>query len=195
MEIGTTEIDNAIRHLAENGVHFAQGLSDAEISQLESTYQVAFPLDLTYFLQRGMPITHGFVNWRGENANINKYFDALEGGIYFDIRNRVFWWPDWGLRPQSDSEAIQIAKNFLRKAPRLIPSHGHSYISSSPPEIGSPVFSISQADAIHRGRNLAHHLLWVLHDESNEELEDDYPVYSAEYTRIHFWTDLVRANL
>lgn len=53
-----------IRKLKAKKVKFEHGLSDAEVQQIENKFNLRFPPDLQYFLQKELPISNGFVNWR-----------------------------------------------------------------------------------------------------------------------------------
>ena len=52
------------RILKDKGVQFDSGLSNDEIIQIETKFNIKFPPDLTRFLQLGLPISDSFVNWR-----------------------------------------------------------------------------------------------------------------------------------
>ncbi|WP_171468935.1 SMI1/KNR4 family protein [Frigoriglobus tundricola] len=181
-------------HLVAKGVPFNNGLTDEEVRSIEDRFAFRFPPDLRAFLQYAIPIGKGFPDWRGSDRHLWEMLRWPEEGIIFDIRNNVFWWPDWGDKPSEESAAVEIATTRLRQLPPLIPVFGHSYLPCAPLEPGNPVFSIHQADVIHRGRNLSDFLLWVHHDPADESIESKYPVYEPDYRHIIFWTDLTRKN-
>jgi hypothetical protein len=114
-------------------------------------------------------------------------------GICFDIRNKVFWWPEWGERPAADADAIAVASRYLERVPVLIPIFGHSYLPSTPAEVGNPVFSVHQADVIHRGADLAEYLHYAFRDQEEFD-EDRYPTFSEVYRPIRFWSSMAREN-
>jgi hypothetical protein len=49
---------------AKRGLHFGEGLSDAEVRRAEENYRVRFPPDLRAFLQTALPLSFPFPNWR-----------------------------------------------------------------------------------------------------------------------------------
>lgn len=187
-------LDISTRLLIDRGIEFGPGLRAAELHKIENNFGFHFPEDLKHFLQTGLPLGDRFPDWRGSDSKIWERLRWPEEGIFFDIRNHVFWWEDWGIRPQSDEIAIEIARSELRALPPMIPIFGHSYLPSEPQSAENPVFSIHQADVIHRGANLAEYLRWVKHDENDDDLEEQYPTYCEKYRYINFWTDLTRMN-
>lgn len=192
MYLNSLEISR--KHLVDRGFHFSSGLSAGEIKDLELHFGFRFPEDLKFFLQTSLPVGDGFPDWRNNDTKIGDLLRWPQDGILFDIRNRAFWWPAWGIRPQSDDFAMEIASSKLKMLPPMIPIFGHSYLPSEPLAAGNPVFSIHQADVIHRGGNLAEYLLWVKHDENDDDIEGRYPVFSDYYRHITFWSDLAKAN-
>jgi hypothetical protein len=190
---------SALEHLASHGVVLADGLTDAEISEIQARCEFVFPPDLRRFLQKALPLAPRFPNWRQLDDHVFERLAWPENGICFDIGNRVFWWDEWGSRPDSDDLAISVAREKIRVLPKLIPLFGHSYLPSHPEEEGNPVFSVHQADVIHRGATFAEYFVqWGvdkdLDEEPLSEFEDRYPVYSTDYKRIPFWTDLAKYN-
>src|SRR5699024_9995594 len=62
-----------IRKLEQNGVCFAEGLSDKELFDIQYEYNVNFPKSLKVFYKAGLPISDGFHNWRDlSKKNIKK---------------------------------------------------------------------------------------------------------------------------
>lgn len=100
------------QHLVDRGVHFSTGLSSGEVCDIELRFGFRFPEDLRGFLQTSLPLGDGFPDWRGPNRKIWDLLRWPEIGICFDIGNGVFWWPDWGIRPQSDDVAIEVAEQI-----------------------------------------------------------------------------------
>ena len=91
-----------IRKLKAKKVKFEHGLSDEEVQQIENKFNLRFPPDLQYFLQKELPISNGFVNWRLglqskiEAMDIRKRIDWPFSGIVFDIEHNAFWMEEWG---------------------------------------------------------------------------------------------------
>jgi hypothetical protein len=49
---------------AKRGLHFDEGLSDAEVRRAEENYGVRFPPDLRALLQTALPLSFPFPIWR-----------------------------------------------------------------------------------------------------------------------------------
>jgi hypothetical protein len=109
-------------------------------------------------------------------------------GIRFDIECHSFWWPAWGPRLLELSEAIEVARQGVAAAPRLIPVYGHRYLPAVPAEAGNPVFSVVQTDIIYYGRDLRAYFLHEFGAMSYVE------AITPEPRDVPFWSDLVRRN-
>lgn len=147
------------RKLEEADVDFDSGLKETEVSAAENFYNFKFPPDLKEFLMFALPVSKGWINWRNLGSKeIEKSFEWIYEGIYFDIENNVFWSNEWGEKPSNLQEAFSIAKQKIDQAPKLIPLNGHRYIPQSPNERNNPVFSVYQTDIIYYGSNLWNYL-------------------------------------
>lgn len=194
--------ENVIARLRAKGIRFASGLSDAEISEREGQFDFTFPPDLRHFLQAALPISSYFVDWRSPLEKLREWFDQPIEGVLFDVRNTVFWYPEWGVRPDDNSAAVELAKQHLSLVPKLIPIGDPVFtkcIPATPSMTGNPVFSVHQTDIVHAGRNLADLLYWFSRpqeefDRDEEEGTTPTSVYSQDYRPIEFWTELVRLN-
>lgn len=179
-----------IRKLKAKKVKFEHGLSDAEVQQIENKFNLRFPPDLQYFLQKELPISNGFVNWRLglqskiEAMDIRKRIDWPFSGIVFDIEHNAFWMEEWGEKSNDLNENIMVAEIYYETYPKMIPIYSHRYIPSEPHKTGNPVFSIYQTDIIYYGYDLAHYLANEFHFElSNNFTKIDKPRH------IEFWGD------
>ena len=153
-------VDDLIEYLAtyrkgfgRDGVALADGLTDAEFASIETRWSLTFPPDLRVLLERCLPVSHRFVNWR-DPADVQNRLDWPADGIAFDVTQNVLWPPEWGDRPSRDDDAAAIAKAEVAKAPTLIPLQGHRYLVGEPAASGNPVLSVYQADIIFYGDNL-----------------------------------------
>ncbi|MDW3652528.1 MAG: hypothetical protein R8P61_35955 [Bacteroidia bacterium] len=186
------EIHSLIDLLSAKGVSFDKGLSEVEIAQVKTSFQIEFPEDLKAFLQTKLPVSVGFVHWRyGINSQKGKeeIIYRLNGpaeGIYFDIRHNGFWMKDWGEKPDSYQEQKTIAYEHLLKASWLIPIYSHRYMPGSPSEAGNPVFSVHQTDIIYYGRTLADYFSQEFHFQLPDFFSNPSTVKS-----IPFWSELV----
>ncbi len=53
--------------LEKASVEFDKGLTDSEITQIESRYDFQFPPDLREFLQISLPTGKGWIDWRNDS--------------------------------------------------------------------------------------------------------------------------------
>ena len=180
-----------IRKLKAKKVKFEHGLSDEEVQQIENKFNLRFPPDLQYFLQKELPISNGFVNWRLglqskiEAMDIRKRIDWPFSGIVFDIEHNAFWMEEWGEKSNDLNKNIMVAEIYYETYPKMIPIYSHRYIPSEPYKTGNPVFSIYQTDIIYYGYDLAHYFA----HEFRFELSDKFPIIDAP-NHIDFWGDI-----
>ena len=175
--------------LARSGVRFVDGLTAAELSDLEVRYGFSFPTDLRTFLMFALPVSDRFVDWR--NATTEQVNDSLRwplDGICFDIEHNDFWPNDWGTRPDALPQAFAIAAQRVQAAPTLIPICGHRYIPDRPCEVGNPVFSVYQSDIIVYGYNLDDYL----QNEFSYSLGGRSRSANGQPKEIEFWTSVVQ---
>src|SRR5262245_59732233 len=115
-----------IAQMKDRGIEFGVGFADAEIAATEVRFGFTFPPDLRAFLQTAMPKDEGFPNWRsGEEADLRDRLDLPRQGIIFDIEHNGFWLDEWGSRPDSLADAMGVASELVRTAPKLIPIFIH----------------------------------------------------------------------
>jgi hypothetical protein len=188
----TENIENIIQILSQKGVRFEIGLSEEEVLQVEEKFNFKFPPDLKLFLQKALPISENFVNWRlgiKSNKETNKIVDRLEyplDGMLFDIEKNNFWVSNWGKKPESLQDKILVAKKNYETYPKLIPVYLHRYIPSLPNEIGNAIFSVWQMDIIYYGINLENYFANEFeYTESGFFELDEYPV-----KKIEFWSQI-----
>jgi hypothetical protein len=147
------------RLLADAGIVFGPGLTEAELRHAEVSIEAGLPPDLRQFLSQGLPIGEKFPDWRHpQSAGVRAQLDWPFEGIAFDIRNNSFWFSEWGARPDDDAEAIAVARRHVSEAPRLIPVFAHRYLPADPAASGNPVFSVYQTDIICYGVDLQDYL-------------------------------------
>lgn len=180
-----------IRKLKAKKVKFEHGLSDEEVQQIENKFNLNFPPDLRDFLQKELPISDGFINWRlglqskSEAMDIRKRIDWPFSGIVFDIEHNAFWMEEWGEKSSDLNKNIMVAEIYYETYPKMIPIYSHRYIPSEPHKTGNPVFSIYQTDIIYYGYDLAHYFAHEFHFE----LSDKFPIINAP-NHIDFWGDI-----
>lgn len=154
-------MDRLIRLLKGKGIQFDSGMTDIEIIQVETKFNIKFPPDLKQFLQFGLPISKNFVNWRQglifkqiADDIISRLDWPLEG-MLFDLQSNDYWINSWGDKPTAYEEKEIIAKQKYLTFPKLIPIYSHRYIPMEPMDEGNPVFSVYQMDIVYYGYDLA----------------------------------------
>jgi hypothetical protein len=170
-------------------VVLADGLTDEEVSKVESTFAFRFPPDLRQLLQYALPVSPSFLDWRGASEeSLRGRLDWPADGICFDIENNSFWWKEWGPKPADIATAQEIARREIANYPTLIPIFSHRYIPEEPHVAGNPVFSIYQTDIIYYGVDLTNYF-------GNEfSSPRQYNLPNLESVRkIRFWSELVEA--
>lgn len=192
-------IGRSLELLKSQHVVFEEGLSHSEIDHCEQRFQFRFPPDLRAFLQTTLPVgiesesgRDPFPNWRSDDeTRLRERLDWPFDGIAFDITNDAFWLDEWGPKPSSLQDALQIARRHVEAAPRLIPVYGHRYLPSEPLLAGNPVFSVYQTDIIFYGIDLWDYFSneFGPQDERWKRFKDvPEAEVSAAFRPIRFWT-------
>jgi hypothetical protein len=190
------QTEEIIRILISKGVKFDSGLMDDEILKIELTFDIKFPPDYKLFIQNALPISEGFVNWRGGLYSIETKSKILSwlawplDGLLFDLQSNNFWIDAWGTMPVSYDEKELIAKRHYASYPKLIPIYSHRYIPSKPNENGNPVFSVHQMDIIYYGYDLATYLA----NEFHFALPNNFTILEEPMRKIEFWSNWVDNN-
>jgi hypothetical protein len=188
----TKQNKQIIRLLTDKGVHFDYGLTEDEILQVETKFDLKFPPDLKLFLQTSLPISGQFVNWRlglKSKEETNKIIERLNWpleGMLFDLKNNEFWIDNWGNRPENYNDKVLIAKSYYKTYPKLIPIFSHRFIPSRPNVNDNPVFSVHQMDIIYYGYNLATYFA----NEFGFTLTEDFELLDKPKKQIEFWSDI-----
>jgi hypothetical protein len=179
--------------LVGRGCEIGPGLTDADLARVERDYEFEFADDHRAFLAAGLPLSiplpwrHGspWPDWRdGDPAEIRERLACPVEGALFDVEHNALWLPSWGQRPADDSEALEIARQHLDQAPKMIPVSGRRYLPAGHGTYGHPVLSIYQTDIIVYGTDLA------------DYIDQEFVRYSlsADWTpppMVPFWSDFL----
>lgn len=178
-------LDRLRGRLEAAGAELEPGLTETEVSQIESEFGFAFPPDLRHVLQTMLPTADRFPDWRnGGQTSLRERLSWPEEGLCFDVEHNDFWLEDWGARPRSLEDALATARDHIRRAPTLIPFYAHRYIPAEPVGDGNPVLSVYQADIIYYGSDLPTYFA--------AEFGLDPPSWAISKPReIRFWSRLV----
>ncbi|XP_027078693.1 uncharacterized protein [Coffea arabica] len=135
---------NLIHYLKSSDIPIEEGLTDAELSSIESTFNFTFPPDLRSILQEGLPVGPGFPNWRSSSSvqQLQALTSLPVSGVCKEISRNHLWLDSWGERPGDDDQAVNLGKGFMRNAPFLVPVYRHFYVPSTPCMAGNPVFYV-----------------------------------------------------
>ncbi|KAJ8451766.1 hypothetical protein Cgig2_007249 [Carnegiea gigantea] len=192
-----------IAALKSAGVHVSAGLSDAEISEVESAADFTFPPDLRAILAEGLPVGPGFPNWRSSSRHQLRLLTSLPAlSLAKEVSRNNFWAHScWGPRPDNKDDAIAVARSFLGRAPPLVPVFRHCYIPSQPDLAGNPVFYVRRNEvrllSVDVGGFFKDTQFWrkdylVLRGENQNGLssEADSPAWATAARRVEFWTEV-----
>jgi len=174
-------------------------LKDEEIDAVEKKYGVQFMpehrefLKILHTLDRRQVVTHEpdeegdeptsqtfafFYNWLKDEEEIKSRLEWPYETILQDMLGpNGTWLESWGKRPVADEEKAHILRDWLSKAPRLVPLTSHRFLVSEPHLTDRPVLSVYGSDIIVYGWDMRVYLL----NELQEELELTEAVYDEEF--------------
>ncbi|XP_076919461.1 uncharacterized protein LOC143580258, partial [Bidens hawaiensis] len=192
----TLKISLAHLHHHSN-VPIAHGLTNKELSTIESTFNFSFPPDLRSILHEGLPIGQGFPNWRSSS---HQQLDILVNlpilGICKEVCRKKFWFCHWGDRPEEDEEAVGLAKRWLKRSPVLVPVYRNCYTPTIPCVHGNPIFYVHGSEV----RVCSYDVVGLFHQiDYNKGVVSGMrlghllsaPAWAAtEARRIEFWTEM-----
>ena len=177
--------------LERAGVEFGPGLTPAEFEAAEARFGLTFPPDLRSFLAFALPTNGRVPTWRDlENPGLMNMMGWPLEGMCFDIEHNDFWPRERGERPAGLSEAFEIARGHVARAPKLIPVFGHRYLPDRPATAGNPVFSVYQTDIIYYGSDLENYL----HKEFYYYFGTPDYALGTSIRDIEFWSWFVDLN-
>ncbi|RDX57756.1 hypothetical protein CR513_62979, partial [Mucuna pruriens] len=179
---------NILKSLKSSNVVIDEGLSEAELANIESKLKFSFPPDLRVILQEGLPTSQGFPNWRSSSTQQLQILLTLPtSSILRRVSNTRFWHPSWGPQPPDPTRDIRL---LLDDAPPLVPIYRHCYIPSSPDAAGNPVFYVDHDGHV---RLLSFDVAGFFREFLL--LEPEEPVWAATAARkVSFWSELADAR-
>lgn len=133
---------------------WADGLTEAEVSEAATMHSLRFPPDLRTLLQSRLPCGPQWPDWRHPETVADRLTWPWEGAA-FDIEENAFWLDEFDPRPSQLEEALRVARPHFDAAPKLIPIFAHRSIVSVPHAPGNPILSVYQTDIICYGLDLA----------------------------------------
>lgn len=168
--------------LQKNGHRIDTGLDQTEITNIEKVFEIKLPTELQNLLSEGMPAGRGFTNWRDPKKALDSSTELLQGAFEFDIRESNYWTSEFGEKPSSIDEAVEVATRIIKTWPALLPIYAHRHIATNADNGELPVLSIWQAvDTIFYGYNLT--------DYFNQEFDLHIPTKVDNTVKIPHWED------
>ncbi|KAI5074989.1 hypothetical protein GOP47_0010950 [Adiantum capillus-veneris] len=147
---------NVINHMRKCQIPIAEGLTDEEFCNIESTFGFTFPPDLEAILQEGLPVGEGFPHWRnGSHAEMQSWLHLPIKALCSEVMCGRFWPSEWGVRPNQSADTVRSATNELKRVPTLVPVYANCYISCFPVQAGNPVFLVQDSTILYCGYDLA----------------------------------------
>ncbi|MBQ9259238.1 MAG: SMI1/KNR4 family protein [Neisseriaceae bacterium] len=177
--------DKYFQEMKKIGIIFSSGLDNNEIKKVETLYNIKFPNIYKQFLQKNLPISNGFYNWRDfSEKNISNIYEVINRPkkMLQTFWNEIDWSKNWGDIPVSENDRKVFIFNMIEKSPKIIPIYNHRYIPCV--NDNPPILSIYGTDVIYYGKNL---LDYFNNDFFNKELDNNL----ENYDYIPFWSDLM----
>jgi len=141
------------------GTGVEDGLTTAELDEIEQRFEFAFADDHRAFLATAAPVGPRWPDWRGgDEAALRRTLERPVQGVLFDIEHNAVWPVGWGPRPATVGEAVAVARARLASVPQLVPVYGHRCLPAGRGAAGHPVLSVSRTDVIVCGLDLADYL-------------------------------------
>ena len=146
-------VEAAVSLLVKADVRLDTGLSQAEREAIEARFGFTFAPDHAALLTACLPAGDGWPGWRSEPLeSLSRRVAAPIEGALFDVSVNSFWPASWGVKPDDDAEAADVARARLLLWPTMVPLYSHRYMAAGP--AGHVVFSIHQTDVVYYGSNL-----------------------------------------
>lgn len=172
--------------MKKNEIEYERGMSESEINNVEKIYEIKFPLSLKEYLMKSLPVSKGFYNWRDfTDENIN-YIKKIMNRPFMDLYESIedIFWPDNWEKVDKCEEKVDLIKEKIKSAPKLIPVFSHRYMPMID-EDNPPIISVSDIDVIYYGENLNDYL----NIEFGNKLQTEIDFERISY--IRFWTDIM----
>jgi len=160
---------------------FDRGYSPSQLDRIQNDWRIEFPPDLIVAYQNGRYLSDYDFDWlKTDPDEIRAMLDWPLKGLWFDVAENDYWWPEWGDRPDDMADREALFTEVTANAPALIPLGGHRYLPETPKEVGNPVFSVWQSDIIYYWSNLVD---WIARETNGW---GDGPTVTR---KIPFWSE------
>lgn len=169
------------------------GLSNAQLAELEAAVDTQLPFEIGLLLIHGVPDDERWWRW-DENPTdmLHRWNGDLLDGMLFDVEHNHAWLPSWGAEPGALDARLEVARQAFSDAPPLLPLYGHRAVplTAARDEDSSdsnPVLSVMQTDIIVYGTDLA---AWL-----HREFDVPLPMWPETPARwFPFWSELIEAG-
>ncbi len=165
------------------------GLSNAQLREVEGAFGASLPFEIGLLLVMGVPDDDAWWNWDSPTDSFDRWQASLLDGLLFDVEHNDCWLDSWGPRLSQLPDRKAVAAEALEKAPRLFPLFGHRAVPlgvarDETSSDSNPILSVVQTDVITYGVDLAD---W-LHREFDVPLPM-WPPTSARW--FPFWSEFI----
>ncbi len=178
--------------LRDSSARLTPGLSEAELADLETRFEIEFAPDHRQLLGMALPLGDDgrWPDWRdAPEADLRGRLSWPTDGLLFDVEHNDLWIAAWGDRPADTDDALSVATRELALVPRLVPIYAHRYVPTTPKSAGNPVLSCYQADIICYGADLLDWFSREFHRHGTS-----WPPFSQPLTHLPFWTQFLEAD-
>jgi hypothetical protein len=185
----------AARRLATLGCcEIDKGLTDAEFDRIEREYGFEFADDHRAFLSVGLPMRQPYEegqsweqpwpDWRnGDPGALRQHLSWPVDCLPWDIQHG-HWQHEWGDRPKTPEAAVEVARPWLAKAPKMVPVYAHRFLPAGHGSFAHPVLSMRGWDIIYYGADLLDYI-----GREFEEPPSDRPDDWNPQATVPFWRD------
>jgi hypothetical protein len=178
------------------------GLTDAEFVQVEAEFGFEFAADHRALLAAGLPLSipqddpvsvirtyrDPWPDWRaGDRDVLRERLNWPAEGVLFDVQNNAYWHSSWGRRPDDLLKALDVAREHLAKAPKMVPIYGHRFLPAGRGTYSHPVMSMWQTDIICYGADLADYI----QREFGPAPTDGSRAARSAHATVEFWRDFL----
>lgn len=138
----------------------ANGLSNAQLGEVEGAVGVTLPFEIGLLLVMGVPDDDAWWQWDAPVDALKRWNSSLLDGLLFDVEHNNVWLDSWGKKPSQLQDRKAVAADAYDKAPQLFPLFGHRAVPlaiarDETSADSNPILSVVQTDVITYGVDLA----------------------------------------
>ena len=183
------EYYDIMEQMKAQGIVFLEDVTAEQLDRVQERYGIVFPEMLRRFYMMGMPVSDGFVRWLDESPEytetVRRKLKAPIRGILTAVELEEVWPPAWGICPEEEEQALEMAAERLKGAAVLIPLYAHRYMVCLPDTDDAPALSVYGGDIIYYGADLKNWLQIEFCGLSQQT------VFESELPEIPVWQELI----